>query len=146
MSNCCLLSAYNNLIMINQIDSLYERDLVLTNKSGCQATFKLYTIPDPEQEAILRSRDEPISLSSYNDALQLFKNGVPLLGSYRQLKDKKNRTIDTSQPLPLIKVCRRIWYPPGVPYPEDALQQKLTFYPSFGILKKNQSCVIRVCN
>ena len=119
--------------------------MVLTNKSGCRATFKLYTIPDPEEKDILISRDEPISLSSYGDALQLFKNGVPPLRSHRQLKEKKYRHADTSKPLPLIKVCRRVWYPSGVPYPEDAWQQKLTFYPSSGVLEKNQSCVVRVC-
>ena len=90
-------------------------------------------------------RDEPISLSSYGDAFQLFKDGVPFLGSYRHLKYKRYRPVDTSKPLPLIKVCRRVWYPPGVPYPEDSWQQKLTFYPSSGILEKNQSCVVRVC-
>jgi hypothetical protein len=90
-------------------------------------------------------RDEPTSLSSYGDALQLFKNGVPLLRSHRQLKEKRYRPANISKSLPLIKACRRLWYPSGLPYPEDAWQQKLTFYPSSGVLEKNQSCVVRVC-
>lgn len=119
--------------------------MVLTNKSlVCRATFKLYSIIDPEQEAILTPRDEPISLSSYGDALQLFKNGIPLLRSHRQLKDKRYCPLYTSEPLPVFKVCRRVWYPSGVPYPEDDCQQKLVFYPSSGVLEKNESCVVRV--
>jgi len=118
----------------------------LINKSNtCRATFKLYSIPDPEREAILMPRDKPISLSSYGDALQVFKKGLPPSRSSQQLQDKRHSLLDTSKPLPLIKVCRRVWYPSGVPYPEDDWQLKLVFYPNSGVLEKNESCIVRVC-
>lgn len=118
--------------------------MVLTNKSGTNATFNLYTAIDPEGPIILTFRDAPVALSSYNDPLQLLKDKVPLLKSNRQDAHTQFVPLFQLEPLPLKKICRRVWYPSGVPYPEDDWQQHLTFYPSSGVLAKHQSCTIRV--
>ncbi|XP_073389836.1 uncharacterized protein [Physcomitrium patens] len=126
-----------------QIGSTYNQDLILTNESGCQATFKLYTVHDPEHDKILTSRGKPVSLSSYGDALQGFKMGFPSPHSCQQTKNEQFGPTDLIESFSLVKVCRRVWYPKGVPYPEDDLQQKIIFHPSSGVLEKEQSCTIR---
>jgi hypothetical protein len=132
------------LHLVMQIDSTHQLDLTLTNRSTTTAAFKLYTATDPEGQAIITSRDKPVGLSSYGDFLQLFKDGIPLSQSYRQ--DVHNRFIPHSQlrPLPLNKVCQRVYYPPGPPYPEGDVKQHLVFSPNSGVLQKYQSMTVKV--
>ena len=130
--------------IVAQIDSTYELKLTITNKSGTRAHFKLYSCPDPEEDAILGGRDKPVALSTYGDALQMFKDGVPLTNSNRQTKHKQ--LVPNFMPhgqLPVVKI-RRVWYPTGPPYPEDDWNQHLAFYPSVGVLERHQSCSVKV--
>lgn len=119
-------------------------NLTITNKSGTRAHFKLYSSHDPEEDAILGSRDKPVALSTYGDALQMFKDGVPLTKSYRQVEHKRLvPNVLPHEPLPVVKI-RRVWYPMGPPYPEDDWHQHLTFYPSVGVLERHQSRSVKV--
>lgn len=129
-----------NVGIVAQIDSAYELKLTITNTSGTRAHFRLYSSPDPKGLAILGGRDKPVALSTYGDALQMFKNDISLL--------KSNRRVDHELFVPFVPLSmvniRRVWYPTGPPYPEDDWHQHLVFYPSVGVLEQHQSCNVKV--